>query len=55
MSADAPPGCYPARSGTRITIVVDGNSKKEVRKTCFVDLFGNSGNSLFNKYQADAF
>ena len=32
-----------------ITIVVKGDSKKESNETFYLDLFGNSSNSLFTK------
>ena len=32
-----------------ITIEVNGDSKKEANETFYLDLFGNSGNSLFTK------
>ena len=32
-----------------ITIVVIGDSKKEADETFYLDLFGNSSNSLFSK------
>jgi probable HAF family extracellular repeat protein len=50
---------YVARTGTltflpgettkTITIEVKGDSKKEANETFYLDLFGNSGNSLFTK------
>jgi hypothetical protein len=50
---------YIARSGTltfapgetskTITIVVNGDSKREANETFYVDLFGNSSGSLFAK------
>jgi probable HAF family extracellular repeat protein len=50
---------YVAKSGTvtfapgqttkTITIEVKGDSKKEANETFYLDLFGNSGNSLFTK------
>ena len=50
---------YVAKSGTltfapgettkTITIEVKGDSKKEANETFFLDLFGNSSNSLFTK------
>jgi hypothetical protein len=52
---------YVARTGTltfapgettkTITIDVKGDSKKEANETFYLDLFGNSGNSLFTKYR----
>jgi hypothetical protein len=52
-------GDYVAKTGTitfapgettkTITIEVKGDSKKEADETFFVDLFGNSSNSLFTK------
>jgi hypothetical protein len=52
-------GDYVAKSGTltfapgettkTITIVVNGDSKKETDETFYLDLFGNSSNSLFTK------
>ena len=32
-----------------ITIVIQGDSKKEANETFYLDLFGNSSNSLFTK------
>ena len=50
---------YVARTGTltfsrgettkTITISVNGDGKKEADETFYLDLFGNSGNSLFTK------
>jgi hypothetical protein len=50
---------YVARTGTltfaagetskTITIVVQGDSKRESDETFYLDLFGNSSNSLFTK------
>jgi hypothetical protein len=37
----------PGETTKTITIVVNGDSKKEAAETFFVDLFGNSSNSLF--------
>ena len=61
MSADATV-CdtdYVAKTGTltfapgettkTITIVVNGDSKKEADETFYLELFGNSSNSLFTK------
>ena len=52
-------GDYIARNGTltfnpgettkTITIEVKGDSMKEANETFYLDLFGNSGNSLFTK------
>ena len=52
---------YVAKTGTltfaagettmTITIVVNGDSKKEANETFYLDLFGNSTNSLFTKYR----
>ena len=52
-------GDYVAKTGTltfapgettkTITIEVKGDSKKEAHKTFYLDLFGNSSNSLFTK------
>ena len=52
-------GDYIAKTGTftfnpgettkTITIEVMGDSKKEADETFYLDLFGNSGNSLFTK------
>ena len=52
-------GDYVAKTGTltfnpgettkTITIVVKGDSKKEADETFYLDLFGNSSNSLFTK------
>ena len=50
---------YVAKTGTltfatsettkTITIEVKGDNKKEANETFYLDLFGNSGNSLFTK------
>ena len=52
-------GDYVAKTGTltfapgettkTITIEVKGDSKKEANETFYLDLFGNSSNSLFTK------
>ena len=52
-------GGYVAKTGTltfaagattkTITIVVNGDSKKEADETFYLDLFGNSSNSLVTK------
>ena len=52
-------GYYIAKTGTltfapgettkTITIEVKGDSKREANETFYLDLFGNSGNSLFTK------
>ena len=52
-------GDYVAKTGTltfapgettkTITIVVNGDSKKEADETFYLDLFGNSSNALFTK------
>ena len=39
----------PGETTKTITIQVKGDSKREADETFFVDLFGNSGNSLFTK------
>jgi hypothetical protein len=39
----------PGETSKTITIVVNGDSKKEANETYYLDLFGNSSNSLFNK------
>jgi hypothetical protein len=39
----------PGETTKTIIIVVDGDSKKEANETFYVDLFGNSTNSLFTK------
>lgn len=39
----------PGDTTKTITIVVNGDSKKEADETFYVDLFGNSSNSLFTK------
>ena len=59
-SATTSGGDYIARTGTltfapgettkTITIEVKGDSKKEADETFYLDLFGNSGNSLLAKY-----
>ena len=43
------PTFAPGETTKTITIEVKGDSKKEADETFFVDLFGNSGNSLFTK------
>jgi hypothetical protein len=39
----------PGETTKTITIVVNGDNKKEADETFYLDLFGNSGNSLFTK------
>ncbi len=39
----------PGETSKTITIVVNGDSKKEANETFYLDLFGNSSNSLFTK------
>jgi hypothetical protein len=39
----------PGKTTKTITIEVKGDSKKEANETFYLDLFGNSGNSLFTK------
>ena len=39
----------PGETTKTITIVVNGDSKKEANETFYLDLFGNSSNSLFTK------
>jgi hypothetical protein len=39
----------PGETTKSITIVVNGDSKKEANETFYLDLFGNSSNSLFTK------
>ena len=39
----------PGETTKTITIVVNGDSKKETNETFYLDLFGNSSNSLFTK------
>jgi len=39
----------PGETTKTITIVVNGDGKKEANETFYLDLFGNSGNSLFTK------
>jgi hypothetical protein len=39
----------PGQTSKTITIVVNGDSKKEADETFYLDLFGNSSNSLFAK------
>jgi hypothetical protein len=39
----------PGETSKTITIVVNGDSKKEADEYFYLDLFGNSGNSLFTK------
>ena len=54
-------GDYVAKTGTltfapgettkTITIEVKGDSKREANETFYLDLFGNSGNSLFTRFR----
>jgi hypothetical protein len=39
----------PGETTTNITIVVNGDNKKEADEMFYLDLFANSGNSLFTK------
>src|SRR4029077_1509479 len=39
----------PGETTKTITIEVKGDAKKEANETFYLDLFGNSGNSLFTK------
>jgi len=39
----------PGETTKTITIEVKGDSKREATETFYLDLFGNSGNSLFTK------
>ena len=39
----------PGETTKTITIVVNGDSKQEANETFYLDLFGNSSNSLFTK------
>ena len=39
----------PGETTKTITIEVKGDSKREANETFYLDLFGNSGNSLFTK------
>jgi hypothetical protein len=39
----------PGETSKTITIEVKGDSKKEANETFYLDLFRNSGNSLFTK------
>ena len=39
----------PGETTKTITIVVNGDSKKEADETFYLDLFGNSSNSRFTK------
>ena len=39
----------PGETTKTITIEVKGDSKKEANETFYLDLFGNSSNSLFTK------
>jgi hypothetical protein len=39
----------PGETTKTVTIVVNGDSKKEADETFYLDLFGNSSNSLFTK------
>ena len=52
LAGDPRPGLVPAeRPGEKktITIPVKGDNKKEANETFYLDLFGNSSNSLFTK------
>jgi hypothetical protein len=44
----------PGETTKTITIAVKGDSKKEANETFYLDLFGNSSNSLFTKTAASA-
>jgi hypothetical protein len=44
-----PPPGHPGETTKTITIVVNGDSKKESNETFYLDLVGNSSNSLFTK------
>ena len=60
-SATTGNGDYVGRTGTltfapgettkTITITVKGDSKREANETFYLDLFGNSGNSLFTRFR----
>ena len=39
----------PGETTKTITIVIQGDSKKEANESFYLDLFGNSSNSLFTK------
>ena len=39
----------PGETSKTITIVVNGDNKKEANEVFYLDLFGNSSNSLFAK------
>ena len=39
----------PGETSKTISIVIYGDSKKEADETFYLDLFGNSSNSLFTK------
>ena len=39
----------PGETTKTITIVIQGDNKKEANETFYLDLFGNSSNSLFTK------
>ena len=39
----------PGETSKTITVVVNGDSKKEADETFYLDMFGNSSNSLFTK------
>lgn len=43
------PTFAPGETTKTITIEVKGDNKKEANETFYLDLFGNSGNSLFTK------
>jgi hypothetical protein len=44
-----PRGATECETTKTITIEVKGDSKKEAHETFYLDLFGNSSNSLFTK------
>ena len=39
----------PGETTKTITIVVNGDNRKEANETFYLDLFGNSSNALFTK------
>jgi hypothetical protein len=45
---------YPGETTKTITIEVKGDNKKESNEALYLDLFGNSSNSLFTKSAASA-
>ena len=54
LDKSSPARSFPSLGETTktITIVVNGDSKKESNETFYLDLLGNSSNSLFSKSRA---